>query len=193
MGDDTGDTDDLILKLLTDNDPKAVSLLFNAYYGAVSNRVSRIIGDRDEAQDIVLQLFQAVWEKRHALNISKPIKSYLLIAAHNRSVNHIRNRGRARLLLNNAIQRSAVTKTVPPADAEIEARELDELIRVAIGLLPDKPRVTLVMSRDSGMTYKEIATNLGVTEKAVEKNINKALQLLRVMLKPYLRMLRTLL
>jgi len=193
MGDDTGDTDDLILKLLTDNDPKAVSLLFNAYYGAVSNRVSRIIGDRDEAQDIVLQLFQAVWQKRHALNISKPIKSYLLIAAHNRSVNHIRNRGRARILLNNAIQRSAVTKTVPPADVEIEARELDELIRVAIGLLPDKPRVTLVMSRDSGMTYKEIATNLGVTEKAVEKNINKALQLLRVMLKPYLKMLRTLL
>lgn len=186
MRDGTDNTDDLILNLLTENNPKGASLMFNAHYKAVYYSVNKITKNSEDAQDIVLQLFQAVWQKRHSLNIVKPIRSYLLTAAHNRAINHIRSKGRAKAWLNNVIQLSATTRTVPSVDVEIEAKELDRIIQTAIGMLPDKARITFIMSRNFGMTYREIAARLGVTEKAVEKNMNRALQLLRILLRPYL-------
>lgn len=177
MGDSTNDTDDLILNLLTENDPKAASLMFHAHYKALYNSVNKIIRNSEDSQDIVLQLFQAVWQKRHSLNITKPIRNYLVTAAHNRAINHIRNKDRAKALLNDAIHLSATTRTVASVEHEIEAEELDRLVKMAIGMLPDRARITFLMSRDFGMTYREIAANFGVTEKAVEKNMNRALQL----------------
>lgn len=189
MGDQTDDTDDLILSLLAKNDPKAASLMFNAHYKALHNSVKKITRNSEDSQDIVLQLFEAVWHKRHSLNITKPIRSYLLTAVRNRAINHIRNNGRTKALLNHVIHLSATTRTVPPVDIEIQGRELKNIIKAAIAMLPYKTRITFIMSRNYGMTYREIAARLGVSEKAVEKNMNRALRLLRILLKPYLNIL----
>lgn len=189
MSDDTGDTDDLILNLLRENDVKALSVVFDAHYRPVYNNIRKIIKNGDDAKDIVLELFQAVWEKRQSLNITKPVRRYLITAAHNRAVNYLRDRHRANTLLNSVINLSASGRTVPAADMEIEAKELNKIIKTAVALLPEKARITFLMSRNFGLTYREIAIHLNVTEKAVEKNMTKALRLLRAFLAPYLKML----
>lgn len=189
MNDNSNDTDERILKLLKEDDTLALSLMFHSYYKSLYNSVKRVIRNGDDAEDLVIELFQAVWEKRHSLNISKPIRNYLLSAAYHRALNYTRNRGRTKASLTNVIHMSSVAPSAQSTDTELQTRELRRVIKTAISLLPGKMRVTFLMSRNLGMTYKEIARHLHVSEKAVEKNMSKALKLLRVLLAPYLKLM----
>jgi RNA polymerase sigma-70 factor (ECF subfamily) len=58
-------------------------------------------------------------------------------------------------------------------------KEFDEQLQKAIASLPEKCRTIYLMSRMDGKTYTEIAENLGVSIKAVEKQISKALSIFR--------------
>lgn len=189
MNDENDETDSLILSLFSQDDPRAATVMFDAHYQPVYRNVSRIIRNGDDAKDLVLELFHAVWEKRHSLNIRKPVRKYLLTAAHNRAINYLRHKARTTLAMQEMRDLSIQNTTSPPADVAIEAQELDQVINTAIGLLPEKIRITFLLSRNLGMTYKEMADYLQVSEKAIEKNMTKALKLLRMFLRPHIRIL----
>jgi len=61
----------------------------------------------------------------------------------------------------------------------LEMKEFDNKLQAAIADLPDKSRVVFLMNRIDGITYREIAENLGVSVKAVEKQMSRALRILR--------------
>jgi RNA polymerase sigma-70 factor, ECF subfamily len=187
--DDTNDTDDQILKLLETDNTTASKLLYTYHYKAVYTYVKDFIPDHDAAKDIIQELFTAIWIKRHSLNLIKPLRSYLFSAAHNKAINYLRDKGRQNRIMGEIVNRSGSGKVAPPADAELQARELETQIRQALSRLPVHAKRTFLMSRKQGMTYKEIAEHLHVTEKAVEKNMSKALSLLRQYLGIYLKML----
>lgn len=187
MAGKTEDTDELILSLLKANDTTASSLLYKAHYKAVYNNVKKFIRDTDEAKDITQELFINVWEKRDVLNITIPIRKYLLSAAHNRVINYKRDNERNKRLLDEVIDRSGGSKIAYPVDVDFEAMELARIIKDAIALLPDNLRKKFFMSRNLGMTYKEMALHLEVSDKAVEKGMSKALKLLRMLLAPYIK------
>lgn len=183
------DNDDLIISLLKANDAMASALLYQTHYHAIYYNVRRFIRDPDQAKDITQELFINVWEKRSVLSITKPIRKYLLSAAHNRVINFNRDAERNSKLRNEVADRSSLGRIVNSADVEYEANELKQIIKDAINLLPEKLRSTFMMSRYLGMTYKEMALHLKVSDKAVEKRMTSALKLLRILLAPYLKIL----
>jgi RNA polymerase sigma-70 factor, ECF subfamily len=189
MADNTEDTDDLILNLLEADDLRASSILYKCHYRAVYRYIKDFIHNDEDAKDLVQELFTAIWEKRHTLNLIKPLRSYLFSAAHNKAINHLRDQARKKRMLGEIVNRSGSGKIAPSADGEIEADELARIIKEAIALLPPKTRATFLMSRKQNMTYQEIARHLNVTDKAVEKNMSKALALLRKYLGSYLKVL----
>jgi RNA polymerase sigma-70 factor (ECF subfamily) len=73
----------------------------------------------------------------------------------------------------------ALTEPAEHADAETEAGELHDAIRVAIAALPPRTREVFLMSRERNLRYSEIAELLGVSVKAVEANMSRALRQLR--------------
>lgn len=188
MTDKIEDEDDLILDLLAKDDTLASTLLYRRYYLPVYRYIDSIIDDSESTKDVVQELFLAIWEKRHALNLSKPLGKYLFAAAHNKAVNYIRDERRAKILLGQIVFRTGEATSVS-ADGELETEELAAVIKKAISLLPFKAKRVFIMSRKYGMTYQEIARHLLVTDKAVEKNMSKALALLRKFLGDYLKML----
>lgn len=188
MTDKIEDEDDLILDLLAKDDTLASTLLYRRYYLPVYRYIDSSIDDSESTKDVVQELFLAIWEKRHALNLSKPLGKYLFAAAHNKAVNYIRDERRAKILLGQIVFRTGEATSVS-ADGELETEELAAVIKKAISLLPFKAKRVFIMSRKYGMTYQEIARHLLVTDKAVEKNMSKALALLRKFLGDYLKML----
>lgn len=185
MHDETVDMDARILRLLAENNPEAATLMYKAHYRVLVRSVRRIIGDRDDAKDIVLELLQAVWEKRNTLKITAPIRRYLLAAAYNRSINFLRNRRRSMERLEE--MRSSLQRIhIGYADLHLEADELSKLIKAAIRMLPQNAQQTFILSRHFGMTYKEMAAHFKVSEKTIEKNMTTALRLLRRFLAAYL-------
>lgn len=186
MSDGTSETDDLILSLLAKDDPQASTLMFKAYYRPVYDTMRRIIRDDDESKDVVLELFCAIWEKRHSLRLTKPIKRYLLVAARHRAFNHLESRHRTEKFLREFADRS-MTPVAPSAERDLEAQELNDIVSIAICMIPERSRLPYLLNRRLGMTYREIAKFLNQSEKTVEKNISHALTLLRKYIEPYLR------
>ncbi len=92
-------------------------------------------------------------------------------------------------MMGEIVNRSGSGKVAPAADAGLEARDLEDIIKKTLALLPMKARRTFLMSRKYGMTYEEIALHLKVTVKAVEKNMSKALRKIRKYLGTYLKVL----
>ncbi len=189
MIDDLNNTDDLILNLLAADDTAACSLLYKYHYKAVYAYIKDFIPDHDAAKDIVQELFTAIWIKRHSLNLVPPLRKYLFRAAHNKAINYDRDNRTRHRLMGEIVNRSGHGRIAPPADTELEARELEDQIKHALARLPMHARKTFLMSRRQGMTYKEIADHFHVTEKAVEKNMSKALSLLRQYLGIYIKVL----
>jgi RNA polymerase sigma-70 factor (ECF subfamily) len=72
------------------------------------------------------------------------------------------------------------------ADVTTHADELQQAIRSAVEALPPRTREVFLMSRERNLRYSEIAEQLGVTVKAVEANMSRALRQLRDTLAPFL-------
>ncbi|MBL0745812.1 RNA polymerase sigma-70 factor [Chryseolinea lacunae] len=183
------DKDDVILNLLAEDSTHASTLLYHHYYRTVFHYVNDIVEDQEQSKDIVQELFLAIWVKRHSLHFSKPLLAYLFVAAHNKAINHIRDVERKTKTFGDNVSLSEIERIPSSAIVDLEAVELASLIKKAMRLLPVKARKTLLMSRKHGMTNAEIATRLKVSQKAVEKNMTKALALLRKYLKPYFKVL----
>ena len=61
----------------------------------------------------------------------------------------------------------------------LELKDFDERLQRSISNLPEKCRVVFLMNRIDNLKYHEIATTLGLTQKAVEKRMSKALSILK--------------
>ena len=157
--------------------------LFKEYFKSLMAFSRRILGDEDDAREVVHQVFIKLWEMRNDLDLSTSLKSYLFTSVHNRSLNVIRDR------------KKFSSEEVPEnpgewdVSAQIEAMELEEKIREAIDGLPEKCREIFELNRFHGLRYNEIAVQLEISVKTVENQMSKALRILRNQLAKYLTIL----
>ncbi len=129
-------------------------------------------------------VFLALWQRRHALERRDSIAAYLFTSVRNAALNQLKHREVARRFRRDAALAAAPRPVA--ADEVAHHNELAEALEAAIADLPEKARLALTLSRDAGLTYAQIAETLGVSVKAVEANVSRALRLLRERLAPYL-------
>lgn len=164
-------------------DNRAFEELFKKYFASLMAFSSRILGDEDDAREVVHQVFIKLWEKRAELDLSTSLKSYLFTAVNNRSLNVIRDR--KKFSSEEMPERSGEWDV----SAQIESLELEEKIRSIIDSLPEKCRQIFEMNRFEGLKYAEIAGRLGISVKTVENQMSKALKILREQVTKYLRVI----
>lgn len=157
--------------------------LFKEFFPPLMAFARKILGDEEEAREVVHQVFINLWEKRAKLDLSTSLKSYLFTSVHNRSLNVIRDRKK--------FSSAEVPDVAGEWDvsAQIESMELEDKMREAIDSLPEKCREVFELNRFEGLKYSEIATQLGISVKTVENQMSKALKILRQQLGKYLMMI----
>lgn len=161
--------------------------LFRDYFPPLMAFARKILGDEDDAREVVHQVFINLWEKRSGLDLSTSLKSYLFTSVHNRSLNMIRDRKK---FSSEELPDVAGTWDV---SEQIESMELEKKIREAIDSLPEKCREIFELNRFQGLKYLEIAAQLDISVKTVENQMTKALKILREQLGKYLTLLMFLL
>lgn len=138
----------------------------------------RLVGTIEEARDIVLDLFAELWlaSKRsdgHALT-----RGYLYRAVRNRSLNHLtRTRRRAELAADwhgELVGRASCD----PADDDPGTARLGQLQSI-LARLPARTREALILQRHDGLSYREIAAVMDISELTVKTHIAHALRHLR--------------
>lgn len=159
------------------------SYFFDKYYNGLCVYAFKMVASKSYAEDIVQDLFVKLWEDRKKIIIQVSVKSYLLRSVHNRCLDFIAHQN---IKANHRSYRQSHFSEEELLDYPLLDFELEERLKRAIDSLPDGIRETFIMNRVKGMSYQQIAETEGVSVKAIEYRISKALSLLRDDLKDYL-------
>ena len=166
-------------------DLAAFEELFRAMHAPLCEVADSYVQSQAIAEEIVQDLFFAIWMKRDRLPNVDSLQAYLFTAARNRSLHHLRHRAMVRRWTSWAGEKSDVAGVAASpgrADDALEADERNARIRRAINRLPPRARLALVLQRDHEMTQAEIAEAMDISLKGVEKLLATARQKLRPLL-----------
>jgi RNA polymerase sigma-70 factor (ECF subfamily) len=148
--------------------------VFKEHYQYVRNFIYYLSGDLTITDDLAQDVFLVLWEERFNVK-QETVRSYLFTIARNHYFKHHRKK---KIQLN--FSSSLVTKHENESPEYLmELKEFDQKLQSAMAQLPEKTRAIFLMNRIEKMTYQEIADNLQLSVKAIEKHISKALKHLR--------------
>jgi len=184
-------TDNELASLLIDGDQKAYAQLYDRFKGILYVHAYRILQDREDAKDIVQELFTVLWVKRSSLVFKTGIASYLYTSVKNRVFDKISSKKVASRYFESL--RDFTLDEGYSTDDIIQEKELSALIEKEIAALPDKMRQIFELSRKGNLSHKEIASQLVLSDKTVKKQVSNALRILRLKLGSLGSMLFTLL
>ena len=139
--------------------------------------VFRMLEDRDEARDIVQEIFTNLWDRMDRLEIQHSYQAYLFRSARNLVINRMASQNVGRKY-ENYLEHAAPVFDVMP-DELLREKELAQQIENAIERLPRKMALIFKKSRYEQRSYLEIAKELGISEQTVKKQIYNALTVLR--------------
>ncbi len=173
-----------LLRRLRLGDERALEAVFRAHYAPMCAVVRRIVFAPDVAEELVQDVFFRFWSKRKQIAEIDALKTYLIRAARNTALNHLR---RQKLEQAHEEREAALGEpyTIESADEATTAGELTEVVNAAVSKLPPRCREVFLMSRDGGLTYTEIAREMGISIKTVETQMGRALKTLRTLLAGY--------
>jgi RNA polymerase sigma-19 factor, ECF subfamily len=164
---------------LRQDDVAAFEAIFRDYHGALCSFAGRYVHAPDIAEEIVQDVFANLWRTRATLRIDTSLRAWLFTSVRNRSLNHIR-RAAPEHPIEPEIAVALATRSTPETD--LEARRAIERVRAAISALPPRSRETVVLRWIHGLSHAEIAETMGVSKKAVENNLTRAIRSLRSLL-----------
>lgn len=148
---------------------KEIELQFRLLYRPLGMYALRILGDIDEAEDTVQQVFKSIIERRESLEIGN-FRMYVYKAVRNEAVLRIRN-SRSDIMSEEALE--TVNEEI------IDTSIRDAVLWQQIDRLPARRREVLLLSKREGLSNKEIASQLGISVKTVENQMTHALRSLR--------------
>ena len=172
-----------LLARLARGDEAAYDTIFRAWYAPLVRSTHAIVRDDAVAEELVQDAMLELWRRREQLDVEGSPQAYLFRATRNRALNHLRHLAVQR---RSAAELQGDESREPSAPTELVARELEAAVQEAIDTLPPRCREVFEMSRMRGLKYAEIAETLGVSVKAVEANMGRALRILRVQLAAWL-------
>jgi RNA polymerase sigma-70 factor (family 1) len=168
-------SDNELAALLADDDA-AFNEIYERYWSLLYRAAFNVLKDEDACLDVIQEVFIWFWEHRSDVAV-KSVKAYLLVAVKYKVANYIRN-GKTRESFYDRIPKIELDDDFP--DEALEVKELKEMIARFVMELPERCQEVFNMSRNEHLSNKEIAERLGITEKTVENQINKALKRLKL-------------
>ena len=155
--------------------------LFEDYVRSLVTYSYRYVNDWSVGEDIVQDVFMALWINRDKIDFEEPIKPYLYRATYNRSINYLNSVSVQRRvdhadMLDELIDREILSYN---QHDNLLLKEIEEEITSFVGTLPEQRKRVFLLSREENLKNKEIALRLNISEKAVEKHITKALSDIR--------------
>jgi len=157
--------------------------LFDHHFTDLCNFLLIYLHSKELAEDIALEIFTFIWEKRQSLQIKANFKSFLFAAGKNKAITLYRKEHQK--LFTQIENVESVMPNDSSSQFTMENNELHDLINEAIFKLPEKCRQVYLMAWEENMSYNEIAVQLGLSPKTIENHVGIALHKLRESLQPY--------
>lgn len=157
--------------------------LYNYYYNRLFRQALYYLNNNsDYAQEVVADVFVALWQGRSVLSEVKDPDSYLFIALKHATARYIEKnyKSHQELLTENLPE---LESTDYQADLSLVDQELREKYKEALQLLPPRCAEVFRLVREERKKYAEAAEILGISIKTVDSQMNKAVKILYAQLK----------
>jgi RNA polymerase sigma-70 factor (ECF subfamily) len=186
---------------LKEGNSLAYEELFKQTYPRLLGYCSLFIHNQAQANDLVQECFVRLWEKRSTISTSQSVESLLFVMLRNRCLNYLRDQKlhvldkNINLVGENELQHLYQLDFAGKEEKTLEEK-LIEAIRESVEKLPEKRKLVFMKTKIEGKKNKEVAEELNISVKAVEKHLHQAKEQIRkeMLLKfPLLSVLVTLL
>lgn len=161
---------------LIQGNTEAYEHLYGLYYKKLVVYCFNLTNDWAKAEDIVQNVMLKLWKDRKTITIKSSVKHYLFTSVYNSFVTEYKKEKRFEESLQ-LIREETLETLFNIEDEEIDAKI--RLLNSAIEELPKKCKTVFLLHKRSGLKHKEIAHELSLSEKNVEKHISRALKRIR--------------
>lgn len=160
--------------------PQKFEGFFLDYYPRVKGFINGLLQDAEEAEDLSQDIFMSLWQNRGNLKQIDNLDAYLFRIARNAVFRYIERS----LLFKNyqSRQLSDDNSDLYEIESELNAKELELIIAIAVERMPSQRRKIYQMSREQGLSNENIARELNISKRTVENHLTQALADIRKIL-----------
>ena len=170
-------TEKELLEKLKEGDTFAFEVLFYKYRNKIKGFATRLVPTQIDPDEIVQEVFVKIWLKKESIDPEKNFQSYLFSIAKNLVLDHLKSAVNRKLYF---VEEHFQQDLISEEDAEIQfSADTEERMLSLIQQIPERRREIFCLSRFDGLSYKQIAEKLGITENTVDSQIRNSLTFLR--------------
>ncbi len=179
----------LMMRMKEERDERALRELMELYQGPVYTMAYRMLSNAADAEDVAQRTFIRVWKAAPGYEPDARFTTWLFTIVKNLVFNESRRRQRKPAdSLDAAAELGFSPGSAPEQapDANLEHKELEQVVEKALGRLHPKARMAVQLRRFEDMGYEDIAGVLGMTVSATKSLLFRARRELRALLADYL-------
>ena len=162
--------------------------LITQYQLQVVNTCYSFLKDEDDAHDVAQEVFIKLYEHLDEFRFEAKLSTWLYRVASNLSLNYIRSKKRKswiRFFSKDKEDTAAAQSTSPNPEERLTTMDDQTVLQEAIHSLPENQQTAFVLNNIDGLSYKEVAETMGVSDSAIESLIFRAKKSLRKQLEGY--------
>jgi RNA polymerase sigma-70 factor (family 1) len=162
-----------LVQLMQSGNESALVEIYNRYWEKMLAVAFNRLGNQEDAEECVQDVFYKLWKLREDFSLAKTeLTNYLSRAIRNQSFNILDRRHRDRLRSQGYTPVEDINLLSP--ERALIVRELIQQIDNSINSLPPQCQIVFKLSREHGLSNKEIAEKLSISENTVKSHIKKA-------------------
>ncbi|MCC6725682.1 MAG: RNA polymerase sigma factor [Saprospiraceae bacterium] len=167
-------TEQDLVRLCLAGQEAAQRTLYGRYVGAMFHTVLRLVGNRQDAEDLTQEVFVKVFQRLDSYRGESTLGAWIKRIAVNSSLNHLRTANRLRMVAFEGQQPE-------PEEAVDEAAWAHDIRRIheSIKTLPDGCRTVFCLHLLEGYRHQDVAQMLGITESTSKTQYMRARRLLK--------------
>jgi RNA polymerase sigma-70 factor, ECF subfamily len=173
------ETQTQLLRRVAAGDRQALADFYDQVAGVLFSTAVRILGDQQEAEEVIQDVFVQIWEKAPMFDIVLGTPFHWAVSiTRNRAIDRLRSRQRRARVIEGLKEEMASGPYVSAAAPSLDTEHVS-LIRNAVGNLPPDQRQAIEMAFFSGLTHAEIADKLSEPLGTVKARIRRGMLKLR--------------
>jgi RNA polymerase sigma-70 factor, ECF subfamily len=178
--------DEDLMRLVVQRDERALGALYDRYIRLVYAVSLRITGDRETAEEVVQDVFQAIWQSAAGYRPgAASVSSWMMGIARHRAIDATRSKRERARSREYALDPGLPTGDDANPETEAGRSALRDAVREALGALPASQRQAVEMAYYGGLTRDEIAKATGEPLGTVKTRLRLGLLKLRDLLHPH--------
>jgi RNA polymerase sigma-70 factor (family 1) len=174
-------SDEALLKLLRHNGLEAFEEIYRRYWKRLYSMSYKRVQSREISEELVQDIFTSLWVAKEKTSIEN-LSAYLFSAVKYKVINHLAKELSRKCYTEKQL---ALVKEDNSTEEAVLLDDLEGALNEAIGKLPAKRQMIFKLHRQENLSIKQVASQLGISEKTAEIQYGKAMKMLKLNLKHF--------